>query len=233
MHLNNPAERAIQTFKANFISILAGVSRSFPKFLWDNLFPQTELMLNLLCQSNIAPEMYAWEHYNGPFNFDATPIDPLVSLIIIQNNPGTHKSWDYRGSKGFTIGPAFKHYRCFEVVDTATKSTLISDTIEVLHDYLTQPEVTHEERIIHVLNFLSCSVRDAARTVHHEKISTISKLRNLFRSWKTSTALTPTEANPALLPPSLPKETPPPRVVTSPRMVPPPRVESTPAEFLH
>ena len=134
MHRRNIAERMIQTFKAHFLSILAGVAATFSPFLWDKLLPQTELTLNLLCQSNIAPAMSAWEHFNGPFNFDATPIAPLGSPIIIHTKPGNRRSWDYRGQKGFIIGPAFDLYRCFGVVDATTKATIISDTIEVLHD---------------------------------------------------------------------------------------------------
>ena len=78
VHLHNIAERAIHTFKAHFLSILAGVSDAFPNFLWDCLLPQTELTLNLLRQSNIAPSVSAWDHYNGSFNFNATPMGPMV-----------------------------------------------------------------------------------------------------------------------------------------------------------
>jgi hypothetical protein len=47
-HRQNLAERAIQTFKNHFKAILTGVGNSFPMQLWDNLFPQTILTLNLL-----------------------------------------------------------------------------------------------------------------------------------------------------------------------------------------
>ena len=36
MHRRNAAEQMIQTFKAHFISILAGVSITLPNFLWKN-----------------------------------------------------------------------------------------------------------------------------------------------------------------------------------------------------
>ena len=48
IHRRNAAERAIQTFKAQFLSILAGIAPDFPKFLWDHLLPQTETTLNFL-----------------------------------------------------------------------------------------------------------------------------------------------------------------------------------------
>ena len=107
----NITERAIRTFKAHFLSILAGVSDSLPNFLWDQLLPQTELTLNLLLYSTLSPDMSAWEHFNGPFNFDATPISPIGFPVIIHNNPGTCLSWDFRGRQGFNIGPALQHYQ--------------------------------------------------------------------------------------------------------------------------
>ncbi|KAL7503074.1 hypothetical protein ACHAXN_000911 [Cyclotella atomus] len=77
IHRCNLAKRATQTFKAHFLAILSGLSKAFPNYLWDKLLPQTELTLNLLCQSSIAPAMSAREYYNkAPFNFDATPIGP-------------------------------------------------------------------------------------------------------------------------------------------------------------
>jgi hypothetical protein len=47
MHRRNHAGQAIRTFKAHFLSILAGVDLTFPRYLWDLLLPQAELTLNL------------------------------------------------------------------------------------------------------------------------------------------------------------------------------------------
>ena len=41
VHRRNIAERAIRTFKAHFLEILAGVDLDFPKFMWDNLLVKT------------------------------------------------------------------------------------------------------------------------------------------------------------------------------------------------
>ena len=48
VHRINVAERAIRTFKAHFIAVLAGVDPNFPKFMWDHLLVQTELKINVL-----------------------------------------------------------------------------------------------------------------------------------------------------------------------------------------
>ena len=47
-HGANAAERAIQTFKAHFITCLSGLDPKFPIAEWDRLLRQTELSLNLL-----------------------------------------------------------------------------------------------------------------------------------------------------------------------------------------
>jgi hypothetical protein len=75
VHHHNAAEQAIQTFKYHFLAIIAGLPPAFPRYLWDLLLPQTELTLNLLRQSFVTPSMSAWEHFNGPFNYNATTPD--------------------------------------------------------------------------------------------------------------------------------------------------------------
>jgi hypothetical protein len=47
-HRHNAAEVAVHNFKAHFLSALAGVANNFSPNLWDRLFPQTEIMINLI-----------------------------------------------------------------------------------------------------------------------------------------------------------------------------------------
>ena len=79
----NAAEGAIWTFKAHFLSILTVIAPDFPKFLWDHLLPQTEMMLNFLRQSTLDPTKLTWEFFNTPFEYAATPLGPLGCWIII------------------------------------------------------------------------------------------------------------------------------------------------------
>ena len=111
--------------------------------------------------------MSAWERYHGTFNFDATPMGPIGCPVIIHNKSGKRKSWDFRGRKGFRIFPSLNHYKYFHLVYEVTKEILFSDTVNFLHDYLTQPTVSADGRIIHALNFISCAVKYAPTTSHH------------------------------------------------------------------
>ena len=82
IHRLNAAERAICTFKAHFLSILAVIAPDFPKFLWDHLLHQKEMTLIFLRESTLGPTKSAWEFFNAPFDYAATPLGLFGFRII-------------------------------------------------------------------------------------------------------------------------------------------------------
>jgi hypothetical protein len=67
----------MRNFKAHFLSVLAGVADNFPPNLWDQLLPQTEITINLIWQSNATPNILAYTHLRGPFNYNRMPLAPM------------------------------------------------------------------------------------------------------------------------------------------------------------
>ena len=132
IHQKNIAERDIHTFKAHFLSVLAGLDPTFPKFLWDNLLVKTEITLNILRQATLNPRMSAWEYFNGAFDYAATPLGPIGCKIVIHATSNNGKSWDQRGHKGFSVGPVLHHYRCIQAVYSKTKALIITYTSRIL-----------------------------------------------------------------------------------------------------
>ena len=129
------------------------------------------------------------------------------------------------------------------MTDATTKSLLYSDTVEFMHDYLTHPTVSESDRIVHALNFLSFSVKDAPAAVYHDQLTAISNLRDLFRGWNPhqpsplpdlathpllERAPPPHPQHPAALP-APPPLRPPPRVATptaTPQLPPAPSLDT-------
>jgi hypothetical protein len=91
-HRRNAAEVAIRNFKSHFLSVLAGVADDFPPSLWDKLLPQTEITLNLHHQSNALPNVLAYAHLSGPFNYNKMPLAPIGCEVQV------HKKADRQGT---------------------------------------------------------------------------------------------------------------------------------------
>jgi hypothetical protein len=83
IHRRNAAERAIQTFKAHFISILCGTNPKFPVKEWDRLLPQTCMTLNMLRPCRYNPNISAYTAIHGIFDYNKTPLIPLGTQVII------------------------------------------------------------------------------------------------------------------------------------------------------
>jgi hypothetical protein len=87
IHQRNAAERVIRTFKNHFITGLSSADDQFP----------TKITLNLLRQSRVNPKISAQEAINGKFDFNATPLAPPGSKVVIHEKPGQRNSWDPTG----------------------------------------------------------------------------------------------------------------------------------------
>jgi hypothetical protein len=85
-HRHNLAERAIQTFKNQFKTILVGVDDTFPMRLWDRLLPQTILTLNFLRQLNAIPTVLAHQYVHGSFNYNKMPLAPMGCAVQLHQS---------------------------------------------------------------------------------------------------------------------------------------------------
>ena len=161
IHIRNADEGAIRTFKAHFLSILAGIAKNPPKNLWDLLIPQTELTLNLLRQSTLNPKIYVWECFQGPFDYNATTIGTLVSQVMIHRKTSTRKSWEFRGKEVWSIVVDLDHYQFQSIIPQNTKAEKISNTVDLHHQTITTPVGTSEDRITHGITTLTDDLTDA------------------------------------------------------------------------
>ena len=121
MHRRNAAERSIQTFKAHFLAILAGVAPYFPRNLWDILLPQTEMALNLMRQATSNPTISVWEYFNGNFNYNSAPLGLLGIFVIVHTKTGRQQSWDFCGKDVWSVGEPMTHYCCQRVIPKLTR----------------------------------------------------------------------------------------------------------------
>ena len=92
MHRTNAAEQAIQTWKAVMKSTLASLPSSFSITYWCRLIPQVDLGVNLMRPCRTNPRLSAWAAMEGDYHFDATPIAPPGSEMLMHQKPSRRKS---------------------------------------------------------------------------------------------------------------------------------------------
>jgi hypothetical protein len=96
-HRRNAAERAIRTFKEQFVAGLYSVDPSFQMHLWDRLLPQAEIALDLLPTSRLHPQLSAAAHYHGLVDYNKTAFAPPGCKIIAHEKPGKWRTWAPHG----------------------------------------------------------------------------------------------------------------------------------------
>jgi hypothetical protein len=120
-HHRKAAEVAIHNFKVHFLSVLVGVSDSFPTNLWDHLLPQTEVTLNLLQQSKPTPTVSAFAHLCGPFDYNRMPLAPMGCEVQIHKKTDKRGTWAYHCLDGWYLNTSQEHYRVHNCHVKSTK----------------------------------------------------------------------------------------------------------------
>ena len=200
VHRRNAAERATRTFKEHFLRVLAGVDDSFPMSMWDHLLPQTIIALNLLRKSKVHPHLSAWEHCNGLFDCNATPLGPAGCRALIHEKVSQRSSWGFHAKPGFYTGPALNHYRNYTVFASATRAPRPCDTVEFRHSCLTVPHATAEDKVMHAISQLKRELSAIPSPKDNTQLEALSKIKQLFHqcndnSNPSSNATNPSSSN--------------------------------------
>ena len=153
-HRRNVAEKAIQTWKAHFISVLCGVSLSFPMNLWDTMLEQVDMTCNMQRMSNANPKVSAHAYLNGPHDFNRMPLAPLGIDCMMYITPDKRKTFGTKAVKAWYTGTSKEHYRYYNGWCADTRATRGSETVFFKHKCITNPAVTPEDAVVHAAQTL-------------------------------------------------------------------------------
>ena len=105
----NIAERAIQTWKNNVVSVFRGAAATFPLHLWCQDIPQANRQLLLLGQSNVNSNISSYSHVYGHHNYNAAPFMSISMESLVHDTPHRRRSFAKHCRKGYVLGTSFKH----------------------------------------------------------------------------------------------------------------------------
>ncbi|KAL7531195.1 hypothetical protein ACHAXR_003897, partial [Thalassiosira sp. AJA248-18] len=209
MHRTNLAERAVRTWKNHFAATRAGTPSSFKMSNWCKMLEQCDITLNMMRPCTLNPLLSAFEAMEGMYSFDATPMAPIGTEMLMHLKPIRRHTWDYHAVKAWYFAPALKHYRVVKGV-LESGAVRLTDTWKFKHHALTIPTVSAADRIAKATQHLASTIQ-GANNAPPDELAAIEQLRALITGNSTPA--------PTVVPPSLPTAlptVPAPTVPTSP-----------------
>jgi hypothetical protein len=109
IHCTNSAKQAICTWKNYFTAGTASLPKSFPIANRCCLTNQCDYTINMLhpCRQNSL--LSAFEAMEGSYIFDATPIAPPGTKVLVHLKLTRHRSWNFHASNRWYVGPSLNH----------------------------------------------------------------------------------------------------------------------------
>jgi hypothetical protein len=177
-HRRNRAEKAIQTFKNHFVSILCGTDSSFPLHLWDRLLVQAEHTLNMLRPARMLKTVSAYTYLYGQHDCNSNPFTPLECKVEAHIVPEIQETWAPHTASGYYIGNAMEHYRCHNVYISNTKSTRVCSSVFFKHKYLTMPTLTPSDALLKAADILTDAITGVlpVSTITDDAITALLKI---------------------------------------------------------
>ena len=100
--------------------------------------------------------------YRQAYDFMAHPIAPCGTLVLIWESPDTRESWGPHGVKGFYLGPALDHYRCWRTWTIATRRERISDTLAWFPEHFVMPGASTLDQISALIADLNTTLQSVS-----------------------------------------------------------------------
>ena len=108
-HRHNIADRSIQTWKNNFVSVLSGAASTFLLHLCCQAIPQAKRQLLLLGKSNVNPKILYYSHVYFCHDYNAAPFVPIGIESLVHDKSHQRISFTEHYRKGYVLGTSFKH----------------------------------------------------------------------------------------------------------------------------
>ena len=206
-----PQNWVTNTFKNNFISILAGIDPDFPLHQRDKLIPQACITINLLRNPHRNPQLSAEAHLNGNFDYNMSPLAPPGTKVVAFETPDKRNSWATHGRLGWYIGPALHHRRCWKIYVTKTAATWVCDTVRLFRKKFKMPIWSSDDTETRAALELTEALQNPHADLPYAPLSdnTITLLKEISDIFTNATI-----TNPALTSSSHPNNTELPRVKT-------------------
>ena len=126
------------------------------------------------------PKLSAWAGMEGEYHFNATPIAPPGSAMLMQIKPGDRTAYELNAKKAWYRGPCLNHFRSFWGILPSTKGERISDTVKFQHHAIAMPQLTPADQILETTRQLNDAINQQPKCALMNEITAIDLLREVM-----------------------------------------------------
>jgi hypothetical protein len=94
------------------------------------------------------PTVSAYAHLNGPFDYNKMPLAHMGCEVQVHEKSDSHGTWAYHSIDGWYLSTSPEHYRTHVCHNKSTKSNRLSDNVHFKHKHITNPALTHNDKIM-------------------------------------------------------------------------------------
>jgi hypothetical protein len=158
IHCTNPTKFAIPTWKNHVLAGIAGLPKSFPIANWCHLTMQCDASLNMLRPCCTNPLLSAHKALEWSFSFDATPMAPVGTEVLVHMKPNQQRMWSYHAYKAWYLQHATNYYLCIRVIIADTGDERITIMFHFKHHAIPVLKITAINRIIDTTTRLTATI---------------------------------------------------------------------------
>jgi len=149
--------------------------------------------------SRLNNKLSAYAQLIGAFDYNATPLAPPGTQVLVHEAPKERKSWDPHGVDGWYVGPAMKHYRCFRCYIPTTNSERIAETVDFFPKHVKLPSTSSRDAATKAAKDLIYAIKNPTPSsptlqLGDETIRALERLAEIFfKNLKPTTAIVPAQ----------------------------------------
>ena len=106
--------------------------------------------------------MSAYAHLSGPFDYNKMPLAPMGCGAQVHEKTDKRGTWSYHSVDGWYLFTSPEHYRTHVCHVKATKSERLTDTLQLRHKHITNPTVTHADKVMNPISACAAALKGVA-----------------------------------------------------------------------
>ena len=121
--------------------------------------------------------MYAY--LSGPFNYNKMPLAPMGCAAQIHEKTDNRGTWQYHSIDGWYLFMSKEHYLMHNCHAKATRSERITDTVNLQHKHITNPEISHADKVMAAISECAKIIKGMTATENDPNMRQLQQLARL------------------------------------------------------